>query len=239
MTLAMSWDEWTKHDARGPGRARAQGRADGGRTGGPGRGRHRPAQPAAERRGRGLRRRGGRPLRGRRPRRRLLRRRALPDEGPGPDDARAAAGDGLAVHARQPRHRGRLPHRPDAPRRAEPDGPHHHAGIRRVLVGREPGGLRHAQPLGPGLHHAGLVGRHFGHGGGRRAAAVACHRWRRLDPHPRRCQRQHRLEGIARRVLHRAQAVRPERAGLHPGLPEPHGARHGGLRRPLPRRRTG
>jgi amidase len=83
------------------------------------------------------------------PRRRLLRRRALPDEGPGPDPEGAAAGDGLAVHARQPAHRRQLPHRPHAPGRPEPDRPHHHAGVRRLQFGREPGRLHHAQPLGP------------------------------------------------------------------------------------------
>jgi hypothetical protein len=57
-----------------------------------------------------------------------------------------------------------------------------------------------------------------------RAAAVARDRRRRLDPHPRRRQRQHRPEAVTRGAVDRAQAVRPDRAGVDPGLPEPHRA---------------
>jgi hypothetical protein len=103
MTLAMGWDEWAAHDAVALAARVRQGDVTAAEL---------AAQVAA-----GVAKVNPQlsavvelfddavadPVKaGWRPRRRLLRRRALPDEGPGPDDEGAAAGDGLAVHARQP-----------------------------------------------------------------------------------------------------------------------------------------
>src|SRR6266850_1967284 len=84
-----------------------------------------------------------------------------------------------------------------------------------------------------------LVGRQRRDGRRRRGADRACHRRRRLDPDSRRGQRQYRAKSLARRVLAVAAAVRPQRTGLHPGLPVAHGARHRGFRRRLPRSGAG
>ena len=58
----MGWDEWAAHDAVALAERVRRGELTRGRAGGPGRGRRRQAQPAAERRGRGLRRRLADPL---------------------------------------------------------------------------------------------------------------------------------------------------------------------------------
>ena len=51
-------------------------------------------------------------------------------------------------------------------------------------------------------------------------------------------ERQYRPKSVARRVLDRAEPVGSVGPGVDPGLPHPHRARHGRLRRQLPRRRA-
>ena len=95
----------------------------------------------------------------------------------------------------------------DAPGRAQFDRTDHHAGIRRLQLGRQSRRLRHAQPVEYGLHHLRIVRRQRRDGRGGRGADRACHRRRRLDPDSGRRQRQHRPQGFARRVLARAASV--------------------------------
>ena len=93
-------------------------------------------------------------------------------------------------------------------------------------------------PWNTRVYHLRFVSRQRRDGCRRRGADRARHRWRRLDPHSGRRQRKHRAEGIARGVLDRAASVRPDGACLHTGLPVALGARHGRLRRRLPRSRA-
>ena len=135
--------------------------------------------------------------------------------------------------------RGQLPHRQDAPGRAEPDRPHHHARVRRVLVGREPRGLRHPQPLEPRLHHAGLVGRH-----GRRWSAAGVLPLAHATDGGGSIRIPAGANGmIGLKPSRGVFSIAPKLSDLSglvsaQGCRQPHGARHRGLRRPLPRRRA-
>ena len=146
---------------------------------------------------------------------------------------------GSLIHARQPRHGRHVHDDEDARGRAQSDRPHHHAGIRGLQLGGKSRRLCHAQSLEYRLHHLRLVRRQRRDGRRRHGPDRACHRRRRLDPDSRGRQRQYRAKSLARRVLAVAASVRPQRAGLDPGLPVAHGARHRGLRRRLPRSGAG
>ena len=217
------------------GHAHRKGRTDSRRNSCAGSRRHRQGRSHAVRRRRDLRGCGRGPCHRRHQSGRAVRRPAVPHERPRPHHEGPAAGNGLALHARQPRDGRHVHDVEDARRRAQFDRSHHHAGIRRLQLGRQSGNLCHAQSLEYRLHHLRLVCRQRRDGRRRRGADRAFHRWRRFDPDPRRRQRQYRAEGLARRVLAVAALVRSLGAGLDSRLPVAHGARHRGLRRCLPR----
>jgi hypothetical protein len=193
-------------------------------------------QPGAERRGRGLRRRGRRPAAGRRWMRGFFAGVPFLMKDLGPTMKGRLQEHGLAVHARQPaaadsfltgrmRQAGlNLMGRTTTPEFGVCSSAENPA----VYVTRNPWD-RDYTTCGSSAGTAAMVAAGV-------LPTVARHRRRRLDPHPRRLQRQHRAQALARRVLDRAAPVGPHRAGVDPGLPQPHGARHRGLRRPLPRR---
>ena len=135
----MSWDEWAQHDGVALAARVRKGEVTRGRTGQPGGRRHRQGQSGAVGAWSRCSTTSVADPRARTARsRRAVRRRALSDEGSRPDLEGPAAGDGLAADARQSRHGGQLPHREDPSGRAQHHRAHHHAGIRRLQLGREP-----------------------------------------------------------------------------------------------------
>ncbi len=239
MNLPMSWDEWADHDGVALAARVAKGELTAAELAAQAAAGIAKVDPALSAVVEIFEDAVTDPGTGRHRARRAVCRTSVPDEGSRPDDAGPPAGNGLADDARQPRHGRHVHDDEDARGRAQSDRPHHHAGIRGLQFRGQSRRLRHAQSLEYRLHHLRLVRRQRRDGRRRHGADRACDRRRRLDPDSRRRQRQYRAEGLARRVLAGAASVRPQRAGLDPGLPVAHGARHRGLRRRLPRSGAG
>ncbi len=142
-----------------------------------------------------------------------VRRRALADEGSRADARGPAAGIRLDADAGTSPDKRHLPHQAHPAGRAEHHRSHDHARSSASAARWRTGSTSRATPGTPTTRPAGSSA-----GTAARSSPRACCRWRtpptaqRLDPDPGRRHRQHRPEGVARRVLAGTRPLGPGRA---------------------------